>query len=230
MSSQQTQKITAADYRKLLEEKQALEERLAKAEAKKVITEKVLDHERKETADTRDPRSQGKGPCGMDHRPYLHAAKNQYGEWKDCQVCGLRLEYVPYVGAPAQRVKHDLGANVTLALNELKSQGIWENMRHKDFKAKIAEMAEREKQKTVKSTPKPKPRAKSKEVTISPRVQYHHIADDEDRVIDDSPPTIPQRKSKRANAEEVPVDEIDNYTLVEETEISPTAAPSGIPR
>ena len=50
--------------------------------------------------DGRDPRAQGRGPCGRKHTPEKSYRSNQWGVWLNCEVCALRLHYAPKVGAP----------------------------------------------------------------------------------------------------------------------------------
>ena len=50
--------------------------------------------------DGRDPRAQGRGPCGRKHTPEQSYRGNQWGVWLNCEVCALRLHYAPTVGAP----------------------------------------------------------------------------------------------------------------------------------
>ena len=50
--------------------------------------------------DSRDPRAQGRGPCGLEHTPEKSYRGNQWCVWLNCDVCALRLHYAPIVGAP----------------------------------------------------------------------------------------------------------------------------------
>ena len=50
--------------------------------------------------DSRDPRAQGRGPCGQEHTPEKSYRGNQWCVWLNCDVCALRLHYAPTVGAP----------------------------------------------------------------------------------------------------------------------------------
>jgi len=50
--------------------------------------------------DSRDPRAQGRGPCGLEHTPEKSYRGNQWCVWLNCDVCALRLHYAPTVGAP----------------------------------------------------------------------------------------------------------------------------------
>lgn len=50
--------------------------------------------------DLRDPRAKGSWPCRSNHVAGSWQ-KNSHGLWQHCQVCNLRLAYVPRLGAPS---------------------------------------------------------------------------------------------------------------------------------
>jgi hypothetical protein len=55
-------------------------------------------------ADSRDPRTAGRGPCRFKHTPERSYRNNQWGVWLNCEKCALRLHYVPLVGAPGTSI------------------------------------------------------------------------------------------------------------------------------
>ena len=64
----------------------------------KKMTSNPLDQEKTYPADIQDPRSDPScWPCKGEHGP-LQTGSNGYGQWKDCRVCGLRVQYTPRVG------------------------------------------------------------------------------------------------------------------------------------
>ena len=57
---------------------------------------------------------------------------NAYGQWKTCQRCGLRLEYIPYTDSSGQYQKKEDPNEVKDALNYLKTEHkVWDNMTHR---------------------------------------------------------------------------------------------------
>ena len=55
-------------------------------------------------ADSRDPRTAGRGPCRFKHTPDRSYRNNQWGVWLNCEKCALRLHYVPLAGAPGTSI------------------------------------------------------------------------------------------------------------------------------
>ena len=88
-----------------------------------------LDYAREKGPDESDPRFLGKGPCGEEHSS-RHTRGNRYGLWEECDRCGLRLRYVPAVGAPGCNRKQYLPKDVTTALKRLWPEGIWGETLH----------------------------------------------------------------------------------------------------
>ncbi len=85
--------------------------------------------------DEKDPRAQGRGPCGDRHKKPLTAdtesegawAGSQYGRWIDCEVCALRLGYwprEPYTGRYRQQIHPMI---VEVALGMIRSNGDWKS-------------------------------------------------------------------------------------------------------
>lgn len=69
-----------------------------------------------------DPRMlETQWPCHGAHQ--ITYGNNRYGRWGDCLVCGMRMEYIPAVGCPANSCKFDHGPNVIEALERLRSSG-----------------------------------------------------------------------------------------------------------
>jgi hypothetical protein len=69
-----------------------------------VNTNKAVLWEDGYQADPRDPRTQGRGPCGLNHTPEKSYRSNQWCVWLNCEVCALRLHHAPLAGAPSTSV------------------------------------------------------------------------------------------------------------------------------
>jgi hypothetical protein len=81
--------------------------------------ELYLDFERTVTADLRDPRAKShQWPCMGNHNK-AKPQSNKWGQWTNCAVCGLRMEYIPKKGAPASETHQPNPAMVLRALKEL---------------------------------------------------------------------------------------------------------------
>ena len=79
-----------------------------------------MDMERQMPPDSRDPRTQATvWPCFNKHVAGKDQA-NKYGKWNNCTVCGLRMLYIPFKGAPCNSTSTINAGNMTKALNELK--------------------------------------------------------------------------------------------------------------
>ena len=86
--------------------------------------------------DSRDPRYKGSGPCGALHKEFVTGG-NQWGTWKHCAKCDLRMEYVPRANTPANSTQCFNPASVESAFEFAKAAGLWETMDHKTMKALI---------------------------------------------------------------------------------------------
>eukprot|EP00435_Cladocopium_sp_Y103_P060805 s110_g22.t1 len=69
--------------------------------------EESLEWDRAVGPDARDPRLEGP-PCHGHHRPAAPgkgscSGSNKWAKWIGCEVCQLRLQYIPRVGAPGHR-------------------------------------------------------------------------------------------------------------------------------
>ena len=62
------------------------------------------DMNRKIEMDPRDPRAQGTWPCYNQHQPGTWQ-KNAHGMWRHCDVCNVRMVYVPRQGAPSSSIQ-----------------------------------------------------------------------------------------------------------------------------
>lgn len=104
--------------------KQEIKATSAETKKKSSKPKTELDQTRQTGVDTRDPRARtSQWPCFGSHEAKNHG--NRFGVWTECSRCGLRLNYVPAVNAPAQTTHVDLPQNVTLALERLRTDG-WE--------------------------------------------------------------------------------------------------------
>ncbi|CAE7345527.1 GIP [Symbiodinium sp. KB8] len=97
----------------------------SKAKPKKTSpVERDLDWARAERADPRDPRTLGP-PCNGLHQEALPgrgspSGANGHAMWKACRVCGLRILYVPRIGAHGlSRKAGPLSADTAQAVKEL---------------------------------------------------------------------------------------------------------------
>ena len=78
-----------------------------------------LDPSRAMGMDERDPRvEQAQWPCFGHHVP-AKAHSNAHGQWTQCSVCNLRLNYVPKVGSHSGSTKVENRAMVVRMLTEL---------------------------------------------------------------------------------------------------------------
>ena len=78
-----------------------------------------LDPSRAMGMDERDPRvEQAQWPCFGHHVP-AKAHSNAHGQWTQCSVCNLRLNYVPKVGSHSGSTKVENRAMVARMLTEL---------------------------------------------------------------------------------------------------------------
>ena len=78
-----------------------------------------LDPSRAMGMDERDPRvEQAQWPCFGHHVP-AKAHSNAHGQWTQCSVCNLRLNYVPQVGSHSGSTKVENRAMVIRMLTEL---------------------------------------------------------------------------------------------------------------
>ncbi|CAL1146255.1 unnamed protein product, partial [Cladocopium goreaui] len=88
-------------------------------EESKEEKELYLDFERTVTTDLRDPRAKShQWPCMGNHNK-AKPQSNKWGQWTNCTVCGLRMEYIPKKGAPASDTHQPNPAMVLRALKEL---------------------------------------------------------------------------------------------------------------
>ena len=76
------------------------------------------DKDRAVGMDPRDPRAQGSWPCFHQHVAGSWQS-NLHGMWNHCNVCNLRLSYVPRVGAPAATMQMCHPETVSRAMEEL---------------------------------------------------------------------------------------------------------------
>jgi hypothetical protein len=82
--------------------------------------EHEMDMERQMLPDSRDPRTQTTTwPCFNQHVAGKDQA-NKYGKWHNCTVCGLRMLYIPFKGAPCNSTSTINPGNMNKALKELK--------------------------------------------------------------------------------------------------------------
>ncbi|CAK9114764.1 Integrase catalytic domain-containing protein [Durusdinium trenchii] len=78
-----------------------------------------FDSSRAVYADPRDPRCQiHQWPCYNQHQAGKPLS-NPHGQWVDCQVCHLRLKYVPREGKHGNTTRNDSPAMVQKMLNQL---------------------------------------------------------------------------------------------------------------
>ena len=100
------------------------------------------DFERRMGPNPLDPRFLGKGPCGVNHREYYEGSK-AWGSWKECNRCGLRVEYVPNGHAPCNSVKQWNPVIVEAALMWMQEIGHFDSMTGREMIAvcKILEQA-----------------------------------------------------------------------------------------
>ena len=79
-----------------------------------------LDHSKEKLADPRDPRSCSKSwPCYGKHESWEEKS-NGYAQWKTCEVCALRLSYVPRLGYHGKNAVSSDPSTVTKAMDMLK--------------------------------------------------------------------------------------------------------------
>ena len=108
------------------------------------MEDETLDHDRAEGADQDDPRSQGQGPCGIQHRIPLKPADlekemakwggNAYARWAECPVCALRLGYWPkngYTGKHRTQVNQSV---VQLTNERIRAMNRWSSCHAKLYK------------------------------------------------------------------------------------------------
>ena len=105
----------------------------AKTLEKKEPTPVTYDYQRQAGPDRRDPRFLGEGPCGQNHDAGFREGKNRWTLWKLCVKCGLRLQYVPVVGAAGNQGTPD-PEQVRTVLQLLKTVKVWDNMASRDFR------------------------------------------------------------------------------------------------
>jgi hypothetical protein len=87
-----------------------------------INTNKEILWEKSYQEDPRDPRAQGRGPCGRNHTPEKNYRSNQWCVWLNCDVCALRLHYAPIEGAPQTSVAlGPIPAHVEEMLSRLES-------------------------------------------------------------------------------------------------------------
>lgn len=101
-----------------------------------------FDHTRAMTVDERDPRNKPETwPCFGTHGKEV-TSNNRFAQWTECNRCGLKVRYVPAVGAPGQSSQTNLTMNVMEAIQKLRSEG-WEaeEMTGSVMKAAIAVVA-----------------------------------------------------------------------------------------
>ena len=145
--------------------------------------------------DIRDPRmSPDVWPCHNKHTPQV--GNNRYARWKECVTCGVRLEYVPAMDAPAQSAQTNLPQNVTEALHRLRSGGHQAN----DLTARIvkAQVVIVSKEKIVDKKGYPK-KAEAKPKVKIPNA--HEVAVEESdgdfQCLDDLPESEKEKKKGR---------------------------------
>ena len=87
-----------------------------------INTNKEILWEKSYQEDPRDPRAQGRGPCGRNHTPEKSYRSTQWCVWLNCDVCALRLHYAPIEGAPQTSVAlGPIPAHVEEMLSRLES-------------------------------------------------------------------------------------------------------------
>jgi len=117
--SEQIEELVKAAVQKELKKIQAVDTSTGKTKKK---TSPELDTTRTMGEHVQDPRSSTDcWPCMGKHIP--KAGGNKWGQWLECDRCALRLKYTPTKGSPAEFTHIALPANVTRALNHLRSEG-----------------------------------------------------------------------------------------------------------
>ena len=117
--SEQIEELVKAAVQKELKKIQAVDTSTGKTKKK---TSPELDTTRTMGEHVQDPRSSTDcWPCVGKHIP--KAGGNKWGQWLECDRCALRLKYTPTKGSPAEFTHIALPANVTRALNHLRSEG-----------------------------------------------------------------------------------------------------------
>jgi hypothetical protein len=79
-----------------------------------------LDHSREIVVDPRDIRSQTTSwPCFGKHVS-SNPKSNGYGQWRTCEICGVRLSYVPREGYQGKSAAQACHKTVELAMKQLR--------------------------------------------------------------------------------------------------------------
>ena len=187
--------------------KEALKEKgtvVATAKSKDKSSKDVqpLDATRGMGPHLQDPRcNPDQWPCYNQHVPWT--SSNRFGEWTDCQKCGVRLKYIPRKGTSGQSTKMDLPANVVATLEHLRMEGVKaEDMDHylvrKTLKLIVAQEALKVTKKTIPKSKAYPPKEKLPKQEIPPENIQIHSGDDEETafsMVEESTATE-KRKSK----------------------------------
>ena len=124
------------------------------------------DTSRHQGPDERDPRWQGLGPCGREHKPEPKWCSNAWAMWSNCEKCALCLEKVPFKSAPASSWSNGpTAATVAAALKELEEDKKWNACTASMFRGYLkAEQAKHQKKGQRK-------KAKEPDVDFDPKSQ-----------------------------------------------------------
>lgn len=174
---------------------------VSQGKSKKKTQEVPLDHTRTFSPTSgSDPRmKETTWPCFNQHTPMT--SKNRYAQWKDCRYCGVRLEYTPTVGSPANTLKMDHGPTVVAALERVRSMGLQkEDLEPNTIKHSIKLVA------AEQVVSKPKMKAKSQ----APRVKGYPVKKPSEKPIEEL--EVPSDDSFEMTETKVKTEQTSNQT------------------